>query len=99
MGVFHSTFSPFSTSHLVGVGRPSAIPDALGPRNEGQFCAYEVRVRARDMKRAPTAIDFESIDFENIDFESQVNLIRAEHDRETLIKTLFISYSLKLWFP
>ena len=38
-GVFHATFSPAGAFHLTAVGLPSAVPAALAPRNEGQFCA------------------------------------------------------------
>src|SRR5215213_1748337 len=42
-GVFHAMFSDFSRLQLVGVLCPSAMPEALRPRNEGQFCACTVR--------------------------------------------------------
>src|SRR5262245_55002445 len=38
-GVFHNTFSLVVTFHVTAVGDPLATPDALGPRNIGQFCA------------------------------------------------------------
>src|ERR1700737_3829042 len=34
-GVFQRTLSPVVTFHFTAVGRPSATPDALGPRNDG----------------------------------------------------------------
>src|SRR5829696_4005244 len=37
-GVFHATFSPVAAFHLTAVGLPSAVPAALAPRNDGQFC-------------------------------------------------------------
>ena len=39
MGVFHASPTPRGASHVVGVLRPSATPDAWRPRNEGQSCA------------------------------------------------------------
>jgi hypothetical protein len=39
MGVFQTTPVDFVASHLTGAGRPSATPEALAPRNCGQFCA------------------------------------------------------------
>src|SRR5256885_2181463 len=37
MAVFHLTLEDFSTSQEVAVGKPSATPEAFGPRNCGQF--------------------------------------------------------------
>ena len=38
-GVFHATFWPAGAFHFTAVGLPSAVPAALAPRNDGQFCA------------------------------------------------------------
>src|SRR4051812_32915847 len=56
-GVFHATCSPAGTFHLTAVGLPSPTPEALAPRNDGQFCAdsdvpasrSEAKVSARFM--------------------------------------------------
>ena len=45
-GVFHATFSPAGAFHLTAVGLPSAVPAALAPRNEGQFCCADAAVPA-----------------------------------------------------
>ena len=45
-GVFHATFSPVAAFHLTAVGLPSAVPAALAPRNDGQFCLDRRRARA-----------------------------------------------------
>src|SRR5436190_5950788 len=46
IGVFHNTFSPVSTFHVIGGDEPSATPDAAGPRNIGQFWAETVTAAA-----------------------------------------------------
>src|ERR1041384_2388209 len=35
-------FVPLAASQVVGVGFPSATPEALAPRNDGQFCARAI---------------------------------------------------------
>src|SRR3712207_3371463 len=50
MGVFHRTlFCDLAASHRVGVRRPSETPEALAPRNWGQFCARAASVSVRSM--------------------------------------------------
>src|SRR5213592_2276793 len=42
IGVFQRMFVPLVASQVVGVGLPSATPEAFGPRNDGQFCARAI---------------------------------------------------------
>src|SRR3954464_11596158 len=41
-GVFQATFSPVAALHFTAVALPSATPEALTPRKDGQFCAPRV---------------------------------------------------------
>src|SRR4029450_13441215 len=44
-GVFHNTFSLVATFQVTAVGAPAAAPEALWPRNMGQFWADSVADR------------------------------------------------------
>src|SRR5687767_4742767 len=57
-GVFHRTLSDFAASHVTGRGRPSATPEALGPRNEGQFCPPASATAARQRTRQQSSERF-----------------------------------------
>src|SRR5687767_2284629 len=48
--VFQRMFSPFSAFQVVGGLVPSATPEALVPRNEGQFWALAVMKNASNSK-------------------------------------------------
>ena len=54
-GVFHATFSPAGAFHLTAVGLPSAVPAALAPRNDGQFCADTARAGGDERDRGDAA--------------------------------------------
>src|SRR5687768_8429578 len=57
-GVFQRTLNDFAASHETGRGRPSATPEALGPRNEGQFCPPASETAARQRTRQPSSERF-----------------------------------------
>src|SRR6185503_9234937 len=40
ISVFHLVFSDFSAFQVTAEGCPSTTPEAPGPRNWGQFCAF-----------------------------------------------------------
>src|SRR5882724_5139974 len=56
IGVFQRMFVPLVASQVVGVGLPSATPEAFGPRNDGQFCARVIveRLAMRTIRSAET---------------------------------------------
>src|SRR6185436_17371418 len=53
-GVRQRMLSDFFASHVVGSGRSSAMPDAFGPRNDGQFWAYATADKQIDKPSAKT---------------------------------------------
>src|SRR5689334_3253322 len=53
MSVFHLMLTPFSTSHVVGMWAPSAIPALPAPRNDGQLPTYADAVEAAGLDAAP----------------------------------------------